>query len=187
MTGALEPTNEAYATAKIAGMVLAKAYRQQYGVNYISAIPANPFGPGDDFHLENSHVISALLRKMHEAKLQHSPSVEIWGTGLPQREFIYVDDLADALVFLMNNYSETEPVNAGTGFSLSIRELAGMIQSVTGYEGTLYFNNSKPDGMPVKILNSEKILQMGWKPKVANLAALKATYQYYLQEVLHLS
>lgn len=181
LTGKLEPTNEAYAVAKIAGMKLCEAYRQQYGARFITGIPANAFGPGDDFSPEDSHVIAALLRKMHEAKLNDSPSVEIWGTGTPRREFIFVDDLADACVFALNHYDGAAPINLGGGTDLSIKELARQIQTLVGYTGKLCFNTSKPDGMPLKALDSTVLLNMGWRPRTSFHDALAQTYAWFLQ------
>lgn len=183
LTGPLEPTNEAYAVAKIAGIKLCEAYRRQYGVNFVSAIPANAFGPGDDFRPEDSHVIAALIRRMHEAKEFGQDSVVIWGTGNPRREFIYADDLADACIFVIDRYDDTEPINLGGGLDLSIRELALMIREIVGYGGQLHFDSSKPDGMPCKILDSGKLLAMGWRPRTPFRAALTATYEWFRQHV----
>ena len=180
MTGPLEPTNEAYAVAKIAGIKLCQAYSQQYGVNFICGIPANAFGPGDDFSLEDSHVIAALIRKMHEAKVLGVESVEIWGTGAPRREFIFSDDLADACIFVMREYSNSKPINLGSGWDLSIRELAELIKEVVGYLGELRFDTSKPDGMPAKLLDSSQLKEMGWQPRTPLRAALLATFEWFL-------
>jgi GDP-L-fucose synthase len=181
LTGPLEPTNEAYAVAKIAGINLCKAYNQQYRTRFISGIPANTFGPVDDFSLEDSHVVAALMRRMHQAKVLGSESVEVWGTGAPQREFIYVDDLADACVFIMQKYDGQGPINIGGGSSLSIRELAELIKEVVGYSGVLRFDMSKPDGMPLKMLDSSQLEVMGWQPKTSFYSGLLATYQWFLQ------
>ena len=181
LTGPLEPTSEAYAVAKIAGIKLCQAYRQQYGANFISGIPANIFGPGDDFSLENSHVIGALICKMHEAKALGTESVEIWGTGVPRREFIFVDDLADACICVMQEYSGLEPINIGSGIDLSIGELAELIKEVVGYSGELHFDTSKPDGMPVKVLDSSLLRALGWHPKTSFRSALSKTYEWFLQ------
>ena len=181
LTGPLEPTNEAYAVAKIAGIKLCQAYRQQYGVNFVVGIPANAFGPGDDFSLEDSHVIAALIRKMHEAKELGLESVDIWGTGAPRREFIFADDLADACLFVMQKYDGLEPINIGGGADLSIGELAALIKDVVVYPGELYFDTSKPDGMPLKILDSSQLRELGWRPKTAFRSALSATYDWFLQ------
>lgn len=180
LTGPLEPTNEAYAIAKIAGIKLCESYRKQYGANLISGIPANVFGPGDDFGLEDSHVIAALMRKMHEAKMRRQSSVYIWGSGSPRREFIYVDDLADACIFLMEAYDAPQPINIGSGSDVSIRELAGLIQEVVGYPGQLQFDPSKADGMPVKLLDSSRLNALGWRAKMSMQSALSATYAWFL-------
>jgi GDP-L-fucose synthase len=181
LTGPLEPTNEAYAVAKIAGIKLCQAYRQQYGVNFIVGIPANVFGPGDDFSLEDSHVIAALIRKMHEAKVLGAESVEIWGTGTPRREFIFADDLADACIFAMREYNDAEPINLGGGTDLSIAELAELVKEVVGYRGKLRFDTSKPDGMPLKALDSNRLMAMGWRPATPFRIALTETLNAYLQ------
>lgn len=181
MTGPFEPTNEAYAMAKLAGIKLCQAYRQQYGVNFISGIPANAFGSGDDFSLEDSHVITALIRKMHGAKMRRDRSVEIWGTGSPQREFIYTDDLADAAIFVMRRYDGSEPINLGSGNSFSIAELAEMIREVVGYKGEIRFDTNMPDGMPMKLLDSGKLNDMGWRPKTPFSVALTETYHWFLE------
>jgi GDP-L-fucose synthase len=180
MTGPLEPTNLAYATAKIAGVVACRAYRQQYGVSFISVIPSNPFGPGEDFSLENSHVIPALIRKMHQAKQDNADSVEIWGTGTPRREFIFADDLADACIFAMQHYDEPEPLNLGTGDDLSIRQLAEEIRAVVGFGGKLCFDTSKPDGMPLKALDSSRLQALGWQGSTSFRDALAATYDWFV-------
>lgn len=182
LTGPLEPTNEAYAIAKIAGVKLCQAYWQQYEVHFISGIPANAFGPGDDFGLEDSHVIAALIRKMHDAKTRGQPSVDIWGSGSPRREFIYVDDLADACIFLMRVYDSSRPINIGNGTDLSIRELAELIQEVVCYPGQLRFDTSKPDGMSRKLLDAAAIRNLGWKPRFGLREAVAATYQWYLEQ-----
>lgn len=179
-SGALEPTNEAYAVAKLAGLTLCKAFRQQYGEDFIAGIPANAFGPGDDFDPEDSHVIAALLQKMHEAKESGSPVVEIWGTGTPRREFIFVDDLASACLFAMNEYEGAEPINLGGGETVSIRDLAVTIKAVVGYEGELVFDATKPDGMPLKSLDSSALRQMGWRPQTTLRAGLELTYAWFL-------
>lgn len=181
LTGAFEPTNEAYAVAKIAGIKLCQAYRQQYGAKYIVGIPANVFGPGDDFGPEDSHVIAALIRKMHEAKMLGAPFVEIWGTGTPRREFIFADDLADSCLFVMQEYDGAEPINLGGGTDLSIRELAATIKEVAGYTGELRYNPNHPDGMPLKVLDSSKLTTMGWRPTTPFRVALAATYDSFLE------
>jgi GDP-L-fucose synthase len=186
LTGPLEPTNEAYAIAKIAGIKLCQAYRQQYGANFIVGIPANVFGPGDDFSPEDSHVIAALMRKMHEAKMLGAPFVEIWGTGTPCREFIFVDDLADACLFVMQKYDGPEPINLGGGTDLSIAELAELVKEVIGFPGELCFDTSRPDGMPLKALDSSKLSKMGWQPTTPFRVALAATYDSFLQRLREL-
>jgi GDP-L-fucose synthase len=185
LTGPLEPTNEPYGIAKVAGIKLCQAYRRQYGVHFVSAIPANTFGPGDDFHPEDSHVIAALFNRMHDAKECGQESVAIWGTGNPRREFIYADDLADACLFVLRRYDDVEPINLGGGTDISIRELALMIREVVGYPGELRFDSSKQDGMPCKVLDSHKLLAMGWQPQTPFRAALAATYEWFRQHVRH--
>jgi len=180
--GALEPTNEPYAVAKIAGLKLVQSYRKQYGADFICGIPANSFGPGDDFSDEYSHVLGALIYRIHEAKARNKESVTIWGTGKPIREFIYVDDLADACIFVMNNYSDFEPINLASGGNLSITELAQKIKSALGFKGKLIFDTAKPDGMPVKLLDTSKLKAMGWKPAVSFENALHSTYKWFLSE-----
>jgi GDP-L-fucose synthase len=181
LTGPLEPTNEAYAVAKIAGIKLCQAYRQQYGANFIVGIPANVFGPRDDFSPEDSHVIAALIRKMHEAKMASSASVEIWGTGTPRREFIFADDLADACLLVMNKYEGAESINLGGGTDISIGELAGLVKDVVGYTGNLQFDPSRPDGMPLKALDSTQLLSLGWRPATPFREALAITSDAFLQ------
>lgn len=184
LSGKLEPTNEAYAIAKIAGLGLCQAYRQQYGVNFVGGIPANAFGVGDDFSLEDSHVVAALIRKMHEAKINRAPQVEIWGTGAARREFIFADDLADACLFVMNHYDSSQPINLGGGDDVSIAQLATMIKEVVGYSGELKFDASKPDGMPLKSLDSSVLLSMGWKARTPFKEALEKTYRWFLSQVV---
>lgn len=186
LTGPLEPTSEAYAVAKIAGIKLCQAHRQQYGVNFISAIPADAFGPGDDVDPEDSHVVAGLLRRMHDAKLLGSQCVEIWGTGAPRREFIFADDLADACIFVMREYDGPQPINLGGGVELSIREVAELIKDVVSYQGQLRFDSSKPDGMPLKILDSSELRRMGWRPRTPFRTALVVTYDW-LRESLEIS
>ncbi|MBI4641098.1 MAG: GDP-L-fucose synthase [Candidatus Tectomicrobia bacterium] len=181
MTGPLEPTNEAYAMAKIAGIKLCQAYAQQYNVNFMSGIPADAFGPGDDFSLEDSHVVPALIRKMHTAKTFGAEPVEIWGSGAPRREFVFADDLADASIFVMNNYDDRQPINIGGGSDLSIKELAALIKEVIDYPGELYFDTSKPDGMPLKILDSGTLREMGWRSKTPLRSAIAATYEWFVR------
>lgn len=182
MTGKLESTNEAYAIAKLAGIYLCQAYRQQFKTNFIMAIPANVFGPGDDFSEDNSHVIGALMRRMHEAKVSDQPQVAIWGSGLPRREFIFSEDAAEGCIFLMNAYDGDEPVNLGVGFDVSIRAIAEMIKEVVGYSGELTFDTSQPDGMPAKLLDSSLVREMGWEAKASLRDGLAATYQWFLRE-----
>lgn len=167
LTGILEYTNEPYAIAKIAGIKMCQAYHAQYGCNFISLMPTNLYGPNDNYDLQNSHVLPALIRKFYEAKVDNKPSVEIWGTGSPKREFLHVDDLADACLFLMNNYDDPEIVNVGTGTDLSIKELALMIKNSIGYTGDLVFNTTKPDGTPRKLMDTSKINSLGWFPKIS--------------------
>jgi len=181
MTGQLEPTNAPYAAAKIAGLYLCQAYRQQFASRFISAIPANVFGPGDDFSSENSHVIGALIGKMHEAKTFGRPSVELWGSGAPRREFIFSHDLADACVFLMDHYEGGDPVNLGVGYDYSIRKIAETVREVVGYSGALKFDSSKPDGMPAKLLDSNCLKEMGWRPRTPIRQALTMTYDWFLK------
>lgn len=183
MTGLLEPTNAAYAVAKLAGIQLCQAYRQQYQVDFMVGIPANAFGIGDDFALETAHVIPALIHKLHWAKLHQQPSIDVWGTGQPQREFIFADDLADACLFVMQHYSDRVPINLGGGTDISIRELAELIKNVVGYAGRLNFDPSKPDGMPLKALDSKPLLSLGWQPKTALKFAIEVTYQWFLSEL----
>lgn len=179
LTGILEPTNEAYAVAKIAGIKLCQAYRSQYGSNFIVGIPANAFGPGDDLSEEDSHVVAALIRKMHEAKVNNRKQVEVWGTGNPQREFIFIDDLADACLFIMDNYDKPEPINLGSGMAFSIRDLAESIREVVGFNGSIVYDTSKPDGMPIKSLDNSKIGGLGWTPHVSLKEGLAITYKWY--------
>ena len=179
LTGPLEPTNEWYAIAKIAGIKMAQAYRRQYGFNAISLMPTNLYGPGDNFDLETSHVIPALIRKFHEAKERGESHVVVWGTGKPRREFLHVEDLADAAVFLMRQYEGEEFVNVGVGEDVSIRELAELIREVVGYGGEIVFDASKPDGTPRKLLDVSRISKMGWSPKIPLAQGLKQTYGWY--------
>jgi GDP-L-fucose synthase len=182
LKGPLEPTNEPYAVAKIAGLKLVQSYRSQYKADFICGIPANSFGPGDDFSDEYSHVLGALVYRIHEAKAKKKESVVIWGTGKPRREFIYVDDLADACIFAMNNYSDFEPVNLGSGKDLSIAELACMVKSVVGFSGELIFDTARPDGMPIKLLDTVKLQAMGWKSTISFEKALDSTYAWFLDQ-----
>jgi GDP-L-fucose synthase len=180
LTGPLEPTNQWYAVAKIAGIKLAEAYRRQYGADFISAMPSNLYGPGDNFDLEASHVVPALIAKAHAAKERGADAVEIWGTGTPRREFLYVDDLADALVFLMRRYSGEEHVNVGTGTDVTIRELAELIAKVVGYQGRMRFDPAKPDGTPRKLLDVSKLTRMGWTATTPLEEGLRRSYRWFL-------
>lgn len=182
LTGALEPTNQWYAVAKIAGLKLTEAYRRQHGVRYISAMPSNLYGPNDNFDLQNSHVLPALLRKMHEAKKTGQNEVEVWGSGRVFREFLHVDDLADACLFLLKNYDEPEHINIGTGEDVSIRNLAFAIKEVTGFDGELRFNTNYPDGTPKKLMDSAKIRSLGWQPIINLDAGIKQTYSWFLRQ-----
>ena len=179
LTGPLEPTNEWYAIAKIAGIKMCQAYRKQYGFNAISLMPTNLYGIGDNYHLENSHVIPALIRKFHEAKQRGDKAVEVWGTGKAMREFLDVDDLADAAVFLMENYDDSEIVNVGTGEDITIAELADTVKDVTGFEGEIVFDTSKPDGTPRKLLDVSKLHGLGWKHKIELRQGLANAYQWF--------
>lgn len=176
LSGYLEPTNEPYAIAKIAGLKLCESYRMQHGVNYISAMPTNLYGPNDNYDLNNSHVLPALIKKMHEAKINNLPTVEIWGTGTPKREFLHVDDLADACCFLIQNYNDKEIINVGTGEDISIKELANLIKEIVGYKGELFFNSSKPDGTPRKLLDVSKLKNLGWKYNINLEEGIKKVY-----------
>ncbi len=182
LSGALEPTNQWYAVAKIAGIMLCRAYRRQYGLNFIAAMPTNLYGPMDNFDLEAGHVVPALMAKAHAAK-NHGGEIVVWGTGKPRREFLYVEDLADALVFLMRTYSDEEHINVGAGSDLTICELAELIARVVGVENRLRFDPSKPDGTPRKLLDSDKLHAMGWRPRTTLEAGLRATYGWFLQNV----
>lgn len=180
LTGPLEPTNEWYAIAKIAGLKMCQAYRRQYGRDFISAMPTNLYGRGDNYHPDHSHVPAALIRRFHEAKLAEAPTVTVWGTGTPLREFLNVEDFADACVFLLKNYSSDLPINVGSGDELSIAEFATAVAEVVGYSGKLAFDTSKPDGTPRKLLDSSRIRGLGWQPKVDLRAGLAAAYADYL-------
>lgn len=179
-TGPLEPTSDAYGTAKLAGSKLCDAFRQQHGAPFITAIAGDAYGPGDDFSPETSHVVGALVRRMHEARRASAPAVDIWGSGAPRREFIYVDDLAAACIFAMRRYEGLEPINLGTGEHTSIAELAGVIRDVVGYSGELRFDRSKPDGMPFKGLDSSRLRQLGWRPQWTLPRGLVETYAWFL-------
>jgi GDP-L-fucose synthase len=180
LTGALEPTNEWYAIAKIAGIKLCQAYRRQHGCDFISAMPTNLYGPGDNFDLISSHVIPALIRKAHEAKLAGSGSMMIWGTGLPRREFLHVDDCASALVFLLKNYSGDSHINVGSGTDVTIDELARLVMRAVGFQGTLEHDTTRPDGTPRKLMSNEKLLTMGWRPTISLPEGLESTYHWFL-------
>ncbi len=182
LSGYLEPTNEAYAIAKISGIKMCEYYRKQYGSNFISAMPTNMYGYGDNYHPTNSHVLPALLRRFHEAKLAGAPSVTIWGSGKPLREFMFADDLADACVFLMQHYNESEFINVGTGEEVSILELAKLISKTVGYEGEITFDSTKPDGTPRKLMDSSKLHNLGFKHKTSLAEGLKLTYQDFLSK-----
>lgn len=181
LTGPLEPTNEAYAIAKIAGLTMVKAYREQYGFNGISLMPTNLYGPGDNFNLETSHVLPALLRKVHDAKCADAPSVTVWGSGTPRREFLHVDDLADAAVFLMDKYDGEDLVNVGVGHDVSIADLAALVAEVVGYEGEIVYDTSKPDGTPQKLLDNSRLRSLGWRPKVSLKDGITKTYRWYTE------
>lgn len=182
LNGYLEPTNEPYAIAKIAGIKLCEAYRAQYGCNFISVMPTNLYGYGDNYDLENSHVLPALLRKFHEATESIAASVEVWGSGNPKREFLFADDLADACVFLMNTYNGGEFINIGTGEDVSIRELAEQIKSLTGFAGEITFNASQPDGTPRKLLDVSRLHNLGWKHRTSLAEGLEKTYAHYIEQ-----
>jgi GDP-L-fucose synthase len=175
----LEPTNEAYAVAKISGIKLCETYRRQYGCDFVSALPTNLYGPGDSFDLENSHVLPALLRKFHEARRAPDRRVVVWGTGQPRREFLHVDDLADACLFLIEHYDEPGPINVGSGKDLTIRDLAELIREVVGAEVQVEFDESKPDGMPRKLLDVTKLSALGWKPKIGLREGIESTYRWF--------
>ncbi|MFN0047774.1 MAG: GDP-L-fucose synthase family protein [Cytophagales bacterium] len=183
LTGVLEYTNEPYAIAKIAGIKMCEAYRTQYGCNFISAMPTNLFGPNDNYNLTTSHVLPALIRKFHEAKISKQANVEIWGSGMPRREFLHVDDLAEACVFLMENYNEPTLINIGTGIDVTIKELATLIKQIVGFEGDLVFNTSKPDGTPRKLMDVDKLANLGWKYKIELIDGIASTYELYKNAV----
>ncbi|GAA0486577.1 GDP-L-fucose synthase [Salinibacillus aidingensis] len=183
LTGELEPTNEPYAIAKIAGIKMCEAYNRQYGTNYISVMPTNLYGPNDNFDLETSHVLPALIRKFHEAKINSKHTVEVWGTGNPKREFLHSYDLADATVYLMNHYEENQFVNIGVGKDLPIKELAEKIKSVVGYEGEIVFNTDKPDGTPRKLVDVTKLSNTGWEASISLDEGLKSTYDWFLNNI----
>jgi GDP-L-fucose synthase len=182
LTGPLEKTNEPYAIAKIAGIKLCETYREQYGANFISVMPTNLYGKNDNYHPENSHVLPALIRRFHEAKTNGQPEVVIWGTGAPLREFLFADDLADACLFLMENYNEKEIINIGCGEDISIKELAGLIKEITGFCGNLIFDTTKPDGTPRKLLDVTKINNLGWHYKTKLKDGIQIAYEDFLKK-----
>jgi len=181
LSGVLEPTNEPYAIAKIAGIKLGQAYRKQYGMSSISLMPTNLYGPNDNFDLQSSHVLPAMIRKFHEAKIAASPNVVVWGTGTPKREFLHVDDMADASVFLMKNYDSADIVNVGTGVDVSIAELASLVREVIAYPGEIVYDTTKPDGTPRKLLDVSKLTDLGWTAKIGLKEGIASTYEWFLQ------
>jgi GDP-L-fucose synthase len=183
LTGALEPTNDAYAIAKIAGIMQVQALRRQHGASFISAMPTNLYGPGDNFDLQGSHVMPAMIRKMHEAKQSGAPTVTLWGTGSPKREFLHVDDLASAALFLLENYDDSTTINVGVGEDLSIKELAELVRDVVGYEGELVWDTDKPDGTPRKLLDVSRLQSLGWKPQVRLEDGVRATYSWFQEHI----
>jgi GDP-L-fucose synthase len=182
LSGALEPTNQAYAVAKIAGIELCQSYNRQFGTNYVSVMPTNLYGPGDNFDLKSSHVLPALIRKVHEAKMRGDHEVVVWGTGTPRREFLHVDDMADASVFLMQRYSSSEIVNIGCGEDISIAEVAQLIAGIVGFEGNLRFDSSKPDGTARKLLDVSRLTALGWSPKIGLRQGIVNSYQWFLEQ-----
>ena len=184
LSGKLESSNDAYAIAKISGIKMCQSFNVQYGTNFISVMPTNLYGQGDNYHLENSHVMPALIRKFHEAKNAGNPEVEIWGSGKPMREFLYVDDLAEACLFLMLNYNDSEIVNIGTGEDISIKDLSQLIKEVVGFSGTIIYDSSKPDGTPRKLLDVSKIHELGWSHKTDLKRGIELTYKHFLNESL---
>jgi GDP-L-fucose synthase len=182
LTGPLEPTNEWYAIAKIAGVKLCQAYRRQYGVDFISAMPTNLYGPGDNFNLETSHVLPALIRKAHEAKLAGAESFEIWGSGTPRREFMHVDDLADACIFLLRHYSAPEPINVGSGSDIAIGDLADLVAGAVGFAGAITKDASKPDGTPRKLMDSSRLTALGWSARIGLEEGVAGTYAHFLAD-----
>lgn len=185
LSGHLEPTNAPYAIAKIAGITMCQSYKRQYGMNCISLIPTNLYGPGDNFDLETSHVLPALICKFHEAKVKNQPTVELWGSGAPRREFLHVDDLADACFFLMLQYNEQEVINVGVGSDISILELAEMIKEIVGYKGKIKLDTTKPDGTPRKLLDVSKIKKLGWLPRYELFEGIKSTYEWVINYVFN--
>ena len=186
LTGILEPTNEAYAISKIAGIKLCQFYRKQYGVDYVSVMPTNLYGPGDNFHPKNSHVVAALISKFYEAVKLNKEEVTLWGTGKPLREFMHVDDLAEGLIFLMENYSEYEQINIGTGKEISITEFAKIIKNISGWKGKIKFDDSYPDGMPRKVMDINKISKLGWYSKIELKVGLKQAYKWFIDNYDHI-
>ncbi|AHM62208.1 GDP-L-fucose synthase [Flammeovirgaceae bacterium 311] len=184
LTGAIEPTNEPYAIAKIAGIKTCESYRRQYGCNYITLMPTSLYGYGDNYHPENSHVIPGLIRRFHEAMVEKRPEVIVWGSGMPRREFLFADDLADACIFLMQHYDEAGLINIGTGEDVSIGELAGLVAGVVGYKGEIKFDTSKPDGTPRKAMDVSKLIRLGWRHKLKLEAGLGLMYQDFLRQQL---
>jgi GDP-L-fucose synthase len=182
LTGPLEPTNEPYAIAKIAGIKMAEAYRSQYGSDFISVMPTNLYGPGDNYHPEYSHVVAALIRRFHEAKSSGAGSVTVWGTGTPRREFLYVDDLADACIYLMRNYSQSELINIGTGVDVTIAEFARVVADAVGYAGEIGFDTSRPDGTPRKLLDISRLAKLGWRADTSLEQGIRLAYQAFLRE-----
>ena len=182
LTGELEPTNKAYALAKIAGIIMCQSYNKQYGTNYISVMPTNLFGPNDNYDPMNSHVLPALIRRFHEAKINNAPAVTIWGTGTPKREFLYSEYLADACIFLMNNYDSGEIVNIGTGIEVSIAELASTIKEVIGYDGNIVYDSTKPNGTPRKLLDCTRIHNLGWKHTTDFKEGIRLAYQDFVRK-----
>ena len=182
LTGPLEATNEPYAIAKIAGIKMVEAYRSQYGRDFINVMPTNLYGPGDNYHPEYSHVVAALIRRFHEAKVSHASDVVVWGTGTPRREFLYVDDLADACIHLMKNYSSGELINIGTGADITIAEFARLVASVVGYSGGISFDTSRPDGTPRKLLDVSRLAKLGWRARTPLEDGIRLAYQAYLRE-----
>ena len=183
MTGPLEPTNQAYAMAKIAGIFYIEAHRTQYDRRWISAMPTNLYGPRDNFDLQSSHVLPAFIRRFHEAKVSNAPSVTVWGTGTPRREFLHVDDLAQACLVLLQNYDSPDTINVGLGDDMPIKELAETVASVIGYQGAIEWDSAKPDGMPRKLLDTTRINELGWKPQISLRDGLASTYEWYLANV----
>jgi GDP-L-fucose synthase len=181
LAGPLEPTNEWYAVAKIAGIKLAQAYRRQYGRDYVSAMPTNLYGPGDNFDLASSHVLPALIRKAHEAKLRGDKTISVWGTGSPRREFLHADDCADALVFLLKEYSGEDHINVGSGEDITILELTRLVCDTVGFGGEIVLDPTKPDGTPRKLMNSNKLLDLGWRPRIPLSTGIQQTYDWYVR------